>query len=298
MKELMDNYEEYYWAVAWASSKITLADELFKRKYKINQLIVGIDFYQTDPEFLDLMTSISASRVAVFRTGTFHPKIYYFQSKSQAAAIVGSANFTRGGIVDNVEVSIFMEGKPEDNQLISIKNIVSKLWRKGEKITHSFVDQYKERHNANRNVRKSLEKKFIPKKGADNNNQRKRLIGNPELKAILDDEELQSNKNSPLGYHAFKFAREQLAKYACIPDNASFIEYYKRNDVKKSFTEQPDAQQIRGRASKVRRKMRIACKKHGWSDEEIKRLNISPTGSMHTTRKSSLDALAVRRNQE
>lgn len=292
----MDNYDEYYWAVAWASSKIALADELIQRKNKVKQIIVGIDFDQTDPEFLDMMASVSTSRVAIHPAGTFHPKVYYFQSKRRAAAIVGSANFTRGGTEVNVEVSVLMEGESEDEQLKSIKNIVSKLWKRGEKITHDFVGRYRERHNANRHVRERLEEKFVLKKDVDNSDDnRKRLIGSLKLKALLADEELQSNENKPLGYHAFKFARDQLAKYACIPDNASFIDYFQSDIVKKSFVEQPDAKQIRGRASKVRRKIRVACHKHHWSDEEIKLLNISPTGSMHTTRKASLEALMRRR---
>ena len=302
IKGLMDNYDEYYWAVAWASSKTALADELLQRKGKIKQIVVGIDFDQTDSDFLDMMTSVSRSRVASYPSGgTFHPKVYYFQSRRQAAAIVGSANFTRGGTELNVEISILMEGKSDDEQLISLKNIVNKLWKTGEKITHGFVDQYRERHKENRKIRKSLEKKFVPKKDVDSDN-RKQLIGSPKLKALLADEELQSKENSPLGYHAFRFAREQLTKYARIPDNASFIEYFQRDIVKKSFVQQaepePDANKIRGRASKVRRKVRIACIKHGWNDEEIKLLNISPTGSMHTTRRSSLEALASSRYQE
>ena len=299
MKRLMDNYDEYYWAVAWASSKIALADELIQRKHKVKQIIVGIDFDQTDPEFLDMMASVSTSRVAIYPAGTFHPKVYYFQSKRRAAAIVGSANFTRGGTEVNVEVSVLMEGKSEDEQLKSIKNIVSKLWKRGEKITHDFVSQYRERHNANRHVRERLEEKFVLKKDVDNSDDnRKRLIGSLKLKALLADEELQSNENSPLGYHAFSFAREQLEKYGFIPDNSNFIEYFQSDIVKKSFVEQPDVKQIRGRASKVRRKVRVACHKHRWSDEEIKLLNISPTGSIHTTRKASLEALASSRYQE
>ena len=303
MKKLMDKYDEYYWAVAWASSKIVLADELIRRKDKIKQIIIGIDFDQTDPEFLNMMTSVSSSRVAINPVGTFHPKVYYFQSERRAAAIVGSANFTRGGTEVNVEVSILMEGKSEDRQLISIKNIVSKLWTRGDKITHDFVDQYRERHYANSDVRECLEKKFILKKDVHNrDDSRKRLIGSPKLKDLIADEELQSSANSLPGYHAFRFAREQLEKYAYIPDNASFIEYFQRDIVKKSFVQQAepelDAKKIRGRASKVRRKVRIACIKHGWSDEEIKLLNISPTGSMRTTSKSSLATLAALGYQE
>ena len=133
IKGLMDNYDEYYWAVAWASSKTALADELLQRKGKIKQIVVGIDFDQTDPDFLDMMTSVSRSRVASYPSGgTFHPKVYYFQSRRQAAAIVGSANFTRGGTELNVEISILMEGKSDDEQLISLKNIVNKLWKTEE----------------------------------------------------------------------------------------------------------------------------------------------------------------------
>jgi len=279
LKELMDNYDEYYWAVAWASSKIALADELIQRKNKIKRIIIGIDFDQTDPEFLDKMTSVSASRVAIHPDGIFHPKVYYFQSKRQAAAIVGSANFTRGGTKHNVEVSILLEGKSEDEQLISIKNIVSRFWRRGEKITHSFAGQYRERYNANRDVRERLNEKFLLKKDTDNSDvSRNRLIESSKLKGLIEDKLLQSSKKSPLGYHAFQFARGQLAKYARIPDNASFMAYFQRDIVKKSFVKQPNARQIGGRAEKVRRRVRTFCKDQEWSDEEIRSLNVNPDG--------------------
>ena len=276
LKGLMDDYDEYYWAVAWASNKTTLADELSQRKSKIKQIIVGIDFDQTDPDFLDMMTSVSGSRVALYPTGgTFHPKVYYFQSQKKAAAIVGSANFTRGGTENNVEVSILMEGSLDDKQLILLKDIVDKLWKRGEKITHAFIgqykDQYKERHRANRKFRESMEKKFVPKS-------RGRLIGSSKLQDLIEDKRLQSSEKSPLGYYAFQFAREQLAKYVRIPDNAGFIEYFQNDIVKKSFAEQPNNEQIGGRAEKVRRKVRTVCKEQGWSDEEIWSLNIDPDG--------------------
>lgn len=79
------------------------------------RLAVGLNFYHTDPDLL----------LALFRLGdkhkhqlklylsdsqyTFHPKIYAFESSDVCKVVVGSANFTQGGLVENYEASVLID---------------------------------------------------------------------------------------------------------------------------------------------------------------------------------------------
>lgn len=104
------------------------------------QLAAGLDFTQTEPEALKKLKRLleiypgSGLFISNFeRASVFHPKFYLFQFGGQAAAIVGSANLTNGGFLQNEEVSVFLEGEKAAfseaffnyfNDLISSKTIV------------------------------------------------------------------------------------------------------------------------------------------------------------------------------
>lgn len=83
------------------------------------QIAAGLDFTQTDPQALKKLKRLSVTYPAfeLFisnpnRATVFHPKVYFFKlDEGTAAAIVGSANFTNGGFVQNEEASIFLEGE-------------------------------------------------------------------------------------------------------------------------------------------------------------------------------------------
>lgn len=95
---LMQHYDEYYWAIAWATDN-DLIEHFFLNHQKIRKFIVGIDFLHTSPSVLARLQPYSTTRVALdHESATFHPKVYYFKRGNECAAIVGSANFTAGGL--------------------------------------------------------------------------------------------------------------------------------------------------------------------------------------------------------
>ncbi|MEO3988174.1 phospholipase D family protein [Plesiomonas shigelloides] len=57
----------------------------------------------------------------------FHSKLYYFVSKDNYYAIIGSANITEGGLVGNDELSIQLSGKLNDDNHIKIKQYIENL---------------------------------------------------------------------------------------------------------------------------------------------------------------------------
>ncbi|SVD40362.1 uncharacterized protein METZ01_LOCUS393216, partial [marine metagenome] len=56
---------------------------------------------------------------------SFHPKVYSFSNAENAQVFVGSNNLTRGGLVNNREVSAEMSGVIEEN--IHLRNLINDL---------------------------------------------------------------------------------------------------------------------------------------------------------------------------
>jgi len=85
--------------------------------------IVGIDLDGTSKEALQELLSwnIDVRIVKNRRPGhTFHPKIFFCESKSQANLIIGSNNFTEGGFYKNYEAATHISfSLPDDNAELS-----------------------------------------------------------------------------------------------------------------------------------------------------------------------------------
>ncbi len=114
------------------------------------RFIVGLDFYQTDPDVLDLLAQwqkklgVEAYVAEPSQGYCFHPKIYIFSYANHTSVVVGSANLTAGGLGNNWEASLRFDqplpsaaAKPLD-QLISNKEVVP--------LTQAIIDTYRKRH--------------------------------------------------------------------------------------------------------------------------------------------------------
>lgn len=117
-----DNWDRFWGAVAFANrtgNDIHLLDALsqFIEKGGTVSLTFGADVfgaasYGTELEAVrSLLTAIGThERAKVFlyheRGRTFHPKMYIFSSEVQALVIIGSSNWTRGGLAENVEANV------------------------------------------------------------------------------------------------------------------------------------------------------------------------------------------------
>ena len=71
---LASTAEEIWVAAAWASDGTDVARALWRARSRISRLVVGLDFYQTDPAFLKRFRSYA--RVNQRAYGVFHPKLY------------------------------------------------------------------------------------------------------------------------------------------------------------------------------------------------------------------------------
>ena len=67
------------WAVAWASSDFEAYSLLRTHADHIQQMVVGVHFYQTQPEFIEQFAKHRNVRFVMNPSGVFHPKLYLFE---------------------------------------------------------------------------------------------------------------------------------------------------------------------------------------------------------------------------
>ena len=146
LSRLMLEYDEFFWAVAWGTLT-PLADELLSHSEKFKALTFGLAFAQTDPDFVDKLIDIEGCFVASrFPGGTFHPKVYAFRTAGRAAAIIGSANFTRGGMSKNLEAALLITGSSSDDALAKAIAFAKQSTKFGESVTELLAKQYRLSH--------------------------------------------------------------------------------------------------------------------------------------------------------
>lgn len=96
-------------AVAWASANFPAFHLLRRNASKIERMVVGTHFYQTDPDFIEAFLSNDHVRFLRSTDDVFHPKVYLFEMQGGGwEAVVGSPNFTRAGLSHNAEVAVLM----------------------------------------------------------------------------------------------------------------------------------------------------------------------------------------------
>lgn len=107
LPRLITDHDQIHIAVAWAHSG-KIADQLKLNKDKFKSFTVGLDFCATDPDFIDSLIGVRNAYVFKKSGACFHPKIYLFLTDQKAEAIVGSANFTSGGLGSNFETCLHL----------------------------------------------------------------------------------------------------------------------------------------------------------------------------------------------
>lgn len=140
---LIAEHDEFHWAIAWGTST-SLAKKLLSQSSKIRAVTFGLAFAQTDPDLVDSLVGVDGSYVVTeFPGGTYHPKVYGFRSGKRAAAIIGSANFTHGGLGKNHEASVLITGSVDDNVLAEIFSFTARSARLGKSVKPDLARRYR-----------------------------------------------------------------------------------------------------------------------------------------------------------
>ena len=74
--------------------------------------------------------------------------MFYFQSADKAEAIVGSANFTNGGLETNLEASIHVKGAADDAFFEQVRDQLARYEPLHLPITRKLADSYRRQSEA------------------------------------------------------------------------------------------------------------------------------------------------------
>lgn len=134
-------------AVAWGG--ITpVAETLLANESKFESILLGLDFSASDPDLIDRFVDVPNAFVAKNRPGCFHPKIFYFQSRTTAEAIIGSANFTKGGLGSNLEASVHIKGAVDDPFFEQVRDQLERYRSLQLPITKQLAESYRRQFQA------------------------------------------------------------------------------------------------------------------------------------------------------
>ncbi|MDP1632503.1 MAG: phospholipase D family protein [Caulobacter sp.] len=143
IKALLAEHDEAHWAVAWGTCT-PLAKALLAQPEKLKSITFGLAFSQTDPDLVDALVGRDGCFVVkTFPGGTYHPKVYAFRSGTRAAAVIGSANFTRGGLGKNHEASVLITGSTSDPALADALAFAAESAKLGSIVSTELAQRYR-----------------------------------------------------------------------------------------------------------------------------------------------------------
>jgi hypothetical protein len=145
-KRLTKQYQTFYWATAWAGINSKPFEDLITYESKIKQVVVGIHFYQTHPDFIFTFIKNKNVHYILQPEGTFHPKIYLFSnSESDWEIIIGSGNFTNGAFNTNKEAAILVSNNDNNSKAIykDAKEFIGQAWKEGKTLNNKELEKYR-----------------------------------------------------------------------------------------------------------------------------------------------------------
>lgn len=145
-KRLIRSHSHLYWASAWAGVGSQPFEALATARKKIAQVVVGLHFYQTHPDFIQAFRTHAGVRFIKQPTGIFHPKLYLFQSDDRWELIVGSGNFTNQAFTANTEAALLISDTDEDAGSVrtSALEVINSSWKSAERFTAPELEAYRQ----------------------------------------------------------------------------------------------------------------------------------------------------------
>ena len=137
------------------------------------RLVFDIERYFTDPEVITEFSTIPGnSECRVFfrasnpqNVGPLHSKVYLFRKSNKVRVILGSSNFTLGGLTKNLEGNVLLEGAHTEAFFKEIIDFFERLWDSPNSIRPSqkydLIEVYEKfiRENKKNQVNESKQEK-------------------------------------------------------------------------------------------------------------------------------------------
>jgi len=152
LKRLIKDYGDIQIAVAWGYNG-KLADLLMENSGKFRSVTFGLNGFATSPDLVERLIGIKNAFIAKADNGIFHPKLYLFMAEGKAEAIVGSANFTKGGLDRNYEACVHIEGPADGDMFKQIQRELSGYDVLKQRVTQTLADSYRRQYDAARRQR-------------------------------------------------------------------------------------------------------------------------------------------------
>lgn len=137
---LTDKHDQISFASAWASFGTKFLEAIDNSRHKVKYGVIGTHFYQTHPDVLDMFTDFNNVRFVLQPSGVFHPKVYYFWTKSNWDLVIGSANMTNGAFNTNQELSLHVsstDAGEADALGKNARSIIKAMWENGS-VMHEY----------------------------------------------------------------------------------------------------------------------------------------------------------------
>jgi len=196
------------------------------------KVIVGLDFYLTEPDALEELferfAGCSNAALLLCKQGreTFHPKIYYWEERNRTQILIGSANATRGGIASNIEVSIAHTVEKNSALAKDLKSFISSL-EAHERVSVAdglMLSQYRRRYAI------YSERRGRAEKDAAEEISKLFLLDKKKLKKYLAEYRVDTDQQENLRVKRIRYkeAKKQLESLASgnINSKAAFLERY------------------------------------------------------------------------
>lgn len=124
------------------------------------EILLGQAFFQTEPELLDHLREREQNkgsfqgRLAPVKP-IFHPKVWVIETSETTHVIVGSANLSNGGFIENTECSAYINDRTVAE---SINGWFCRRWEESSPLTLDLCRIYRRQHEKTKAQRSALKK--------------------------------------------------------------------------------------------------------------------------------------------
>ncbi|RLE59252.1 MAG: hypothetical protein DRN53_07335 [Thermoprotei archaeon] len=125
------------------------------------RVLVGLHLGAIDPKALKDLLDIN-TEVKVYMASTFHPKIYIVRKargleNGEWLAIVGSANLSRAGLIDNIEANVAIQAASNSSIIREIAEYFEELWTSSisKELDKELLKKFEQSWSLGRTVRRT-----------------------------------------------------------------------------------------------------------------------------------------------